>query len=804
MAVQFLNDIDLNQNELIDAVIENQTSDANAGTGIDGQLYYNTTDDVLKVWTGTAWTSVGSDTYTLTGTGSTNGTAAVRLNDGTTNNDVGFTGTGSVTVTRSGNVLTINGTDNEGVTSITAGAGITGSNLSSASPTIDVDYAGSDNVILSAADGTSVTVASTDRIIINDGDDNDNVKYVNISQITAAIGGGTVTSVTAGAGMTQTGVSTVNPTLNVIGGTGITANANDVQIDYTGTDNFIAVRSTGTPATSDEILFNDVTDDTVKKISIGSLPLDNYSGWVIQGDGGQATINSANILDISGSTGGSAGIVTSVASGTPNQMTLGLDLDEITTVTSMASTEFLVGVNSGGSNEKITINNLHLNQFGDAEADIDFGNNKLLDVKTGTAGTDGVNLAQVQAIAAGVGIFQGGYNAVTNSPALTGGSNVALDQGDYYAVTDSSNTSFLGTVVEVGDLIFANNAIAASSTPTASDYTIVQSGQSIAGQGASDGATVKGVAGFNSAHFNVTGNGWVSSDIYGGDSTLGIVPSGGGNTTFLRGDGTWVTPTNTQYDLSGVGSTNGTAGVRLAGSDSTNDDVLIIGAGTSAVTRSGNTLTVTSNDQYDGTVKSVALSMPAAFSVAGSAITTSGTFTVTGSGSTSQYIDGTGALQTLPTDYGVTTVTASTVANLDGLSATPTSGAVVVGLDINGLSAVGAAPAEADTLPLYDNSASGNKKVTVENLAARTSIYYLDNNTHNEVIVSGSTSKKFTHTLGIHTIIQLVGATSGDTVYADVKRDPDSDNTNEVEVTFGAATTEDILCYLTKIKTNPS
>ena len=172
----------------------------------------------------------------------------------------------------------------------------------------------------------------------------------------------------------------------------LSTNANDVQIDYTGTDNFIAVRSTGTPATSDEILFNDVTDDTVKKISIGSLPLDNYSGWVIQGDGGQATINSANILDISGSTGGSAGIVTSVASGTPNQMTLGLDLDEITTVTSMASTEFLVGVNSGGSNEKITINNLHLNQFGDAEADIDFGNNKLLDVKTGTAGTDGVNL----------------------------------------------------------------------------------------------------------------------------------------------------------------------------------------------------------------------------------------------------------------------------------------------------------------------------------------------------------------------------------------------------------------------------
>lgn len=125
------------------------------------------------------------------------------------------------------------------------------------------------------------------------------------------------------------------------------------------------------------------------------------------------------------------------------------------------------------------------------------------------------------------------------------------------------------------------------------------------------------------------------------------------SSTFLRGDNTWasVVDTDTTYDLTGTGSSNGTAGVLLTGSDSTTDTVLIVGAGTSTVTRSGNTLTVTSNDQYDGTVTSVGLSMPSAFSVSNSPVTSSGTLTVTGAGTTSQYIDGTGALQTSVDNY---------------------------------------------------------------------------------------------------------------------------------------------------------
>ena len=169
-----------------------------------------------------------------------------------------------------------------------------------------------------------------------------------------------------------------------------------------------------------------------------------------------------------------------------------------------------MGTSGINTNEKILYQNVHLDQWGDAEADVDFGGNKLLDVATGTAGTDGVNLAQVQSLVAGVGVFQGGYNASTNTPALTGASNVALTQGDFFVVTTGG--SFFTETLEVGDLIFANSDIPANSSPSLSDYTVVIADQNIAGAGATDGATEKGVAGFDSANFDVSVNGWVQLD----------------------------------------------------------------------------------------------------------------------------------------------------------------------------------------------------------------------------------------------------------------------------------------------------
>lgn len=68
MAIQFLNSVNLSQNELIKARIENQPNNTAAGTGVEGQLYYDTTVDVLKVWANGAWVEVGGGVTSFTAT----------------------------------------------------------------------------------------------------------------------------------------------------------------------------------------------------------------------------------------------------------------------------------------------------------------------------------------------------------------------------------------------------------------------------------------------------------------------------------------------------------------------------------------------------------------------------------------------------------------------------------------------------------------------------------------------------------------------------------------------------------------
>ena len=123
MAIQFLNVVDFNLNQAEEFVLENLGTDPATGQS-DGRLIFNTADNVVKVYNGTAWIALASGTFVETVTAGTyltnSGTAtAVTIDHDTTNRSDGtssvtpgygatFTAVDSVTTNATGHVTAIN------------------------------------------------------------------------------------------------------------------------------------------------------------------------------------------------------------------------------------------------------------------------------------------------------------------------------------------------------------------------------------------------------------------------------------------------------------------------------------------------------------------------------------------------------------------------------------------------------------------------------------------------------------------------------------------------------------------------
>ena len=396
MAINFLNKVDLNQNELDKARIVNEVNDAAAGTGVDGQLYYDSTLDKVKVWTGSAWESISGD-----------------------------------------------------LTELNPGTYINIDNPLGPIPTINHDLTTRTNTT-----STQSPAYGADVVVID--------------------------SITSNATGHVTGVNTKTVTL---------------------------------PADTNETYTLPVTAGTVAPGAPTSGKISLTAGGT--GSGVKSTV------EFIGTTGR-----IDVTSVNQNNGSITIDLtDDVTIVDDLTVGGVITQTQTGETNSFASPLNMN--------------NNKLTEVATGTLGTDGVNLAQVEGLVAGLGSFQGGYNAATNSPALSGASNVAVGNGDFYVVT-TAGTLFT-KVLEVGDFIFANTNIPANSSPSESDYIFVISDANIAGAGATDGGTQKGVAGFDSANFDVSASGWVQLNSqrnpYGAKQSLNnTAPSSraesGGITTF--------------------------------------------------------------------------------------------------------------------------------------------------------------------------------------------------------------------------------------------------------------------------------
>ena len=468
MAVQFLTglnvngNININTNQLQNVVIQPLAADP---AGIDGRIYYNSGTNKLKIYNGTDWVAFqtgtdGDTTYELFGVGSTNGTAGIQLDgsDGTLDN-VLVVGAGSVLVTRAGNTLTVTGADTAvgTVTSVATthgGNAFTASigNVATVNPSVDIAMAGNATQYVNGAGDLVLlsTIPQGDITEVQGG------TYISVTNQT-----GPVPIVNHDATTRSDSTSTASPaagaTFTAVDG--ITSNA-------TGHITALNLKTVTLPADTD----NNTT--YTLPVSVGGS-----NSAVVTLD---ASAGTDSTLTISG-TAGEIAITETVGNngtvfiGLPDDVTVGRDL-VVTRNLSVSGTSTFTG--------QLTI---PLVPTADAHA-------------ASKRYVDQSNIGQ--------SVFQGAYNAATNTPNLDTTSNIAVTRGFFYAVTVAG--TFFAEAVQPGDLIYADvDQPANDAGNVAGRWVVVQSGQDIATAGAQASA-IRGISAYDSTNFSVDASGFVT------------------------------------------------------------------------------------------------------------------------------------------------------------------------------------------------------------------------------------------------------------------------------------------------------
>lgn len=279
--------------------------------------------------------------------------------------------------------------------------------------------------------------------------------------------------------------------------------------------------------------------------------------------------------------------------------------------------------------------------------------------------------------------------SVTGTPITSTGTFVVTFTAGYSIPTNAKqtqwDTAYSNRIVSVtAPITFASNVLGITQSGAASDGYLSSTDWNTFNS-KQNALTFGNLTEATSSVLTITGG---TGAVIGSGTSIEVKQASSTQDGFLD-SADWSTFNGKQNALTGTGIVKSTGGTITYLTDNTsnwdsayNDKInsaAVTGTTTKTLTltqQDGGTITTTWTDLVNtGTVTSVGVSMPSAFSVANSPITSSGTIAITGAGTTAQYIDGTGALQTFPSIISQATNLVTEVYNNSG--ATLSKGTVV-------------------------------------------------------------------------------------------------------------------------------